>query len=65
LTEKKEKTVKVPRIRTSPVTTVAIEAGLAITNHVQAYRKPPSGPYASRTYTYSPPACGFIAPSSA
>src|SRR5271169_1275827 len=65
LTEKNEKTGNVPRIRTSPVTTVATEAGFAITNQVHAYRNPASGPYPSRTYTYSPPACGFIAPSSA
>src|SRR5947209_3212860 len=65
LDEKKEKTEKVPSIRTNPVTTVATEAGFAMTNHVQAYKNPASGPYPSRTYTYSPPACGFMAPNSA
>jgi hypothetical protein len=33
--EKKEKTENVPKILTRPVTTVATEAGLAITNQVQ------------------------------
>ncbi len=33
--EKKEKTENVPRILTSPVTTVATDAGFAITNQVQ------------------------------
>ena len=36
LAEKKEKTGNVPRIRTRPVTTVAIDAGFAMTNHVHA-----------------------------
>ena len=33
---KNENTSNVPRIRTSPVTTVATDAGLAMTNHVHA-----------------------------
>ncbi len=36
LLEKNEKMENVPRIRTSPVAMVAIDAGLAMTNHVQA-----------------------------
>ena len=42
--EKKEKTGKVSRIRTRPVVTVAMEAGLAIRNQVHEYRNPASGP---------------------
>ena len=34
--EKNANTGKVPRMRTSPVVTVAIDAGLAIRNQVQA-----------------------------
>ncbi len=36
LAEKNENAENVPRMRTSPVTTVAMEAGLAMTNQVQA-----------------------------
>src|SRR6185295_4314809 len=35
------------------------------TNDVQPLRKAAEGPYASRRYTYSPPACGLRAASSA
>src|SRR5215472_16107918 len=62
---RKPKTANVPSTRTNPAVTVAIEAGLAIRNHVHPYRNPGSGPYASRTYTYSPPANGRTAPNSA
>ena len=34
--EKNENIENVPRIRTKPVATVAIEPGFAMTNHVQA-----------------------------
>src|SRR5215472_11656049 len=62
---RKPKTANVSSTRTNPAVTVAIEAGFAIRNHVHPYRNPGSGPYASRTYTYSPPANGRTAPNSA
>src|SRR5215471_12127505 len=62
---RKLKAENVPRTRTNPAVTVAIEAGFAIRNHVHPYRNPGNGPYASRTYTYSPPANGRTAPNSA
>ena len=56
---------KCPRYSASATALAAIAPEKPATNDVQPVRNPASGPYASRRYTYSPPAFGRSAASSA
>src|SRR5258708_12682526 len=53
-----------PRYRENPMATAAIVPVWITRNSVQPYKNPHSGEYASRKYTYCPPACGNIPPRS-